>query len=129
MRIGKLMETFKNRTPTAREIAKYVLKNPNREKSRACYLYSTYTVIPIPCYSLHVASLGRFRHGSMPSNYSRAKYFHEAEWSKTPKRAAWVRVKSQSTVKVSKETWIQFWGLYNSPVFHCLMCKNGYFSS
>ena len=56
-----------------------------------CMLYSTYPVTPLSCYLLHATSLVRFRNWSLPSSYSRAKEFYEAAWSKTPKRAAWVR--------------------------------------
>ena len=57
-------------------------------------VHTHYTETPLPCHLLHVASLGRFRHFSLPSTSSRTKDCKKAAWSKTPKRAAWVRVKT-----------------------------------
>ena len=47
-----------------------------------CALYRTYTVTPISCFLLHAASLIRF-----------VPYPQTTQEPKTPKRAAWVRVK------------------------------------
>ena len=64
------------------------------KKSRVFTVQYMYTVTPVPCYLNHAASLLRFWQWSLPSNlqYSRAKEWNEAKWSKTPKRGAWVRV-------------------------------------
>ena len=69
------------------------LKESKSWRKALCALYNTYLVTPIPCYLLQAAWLVRFRNCPYPQPYSRAKECYEAAWSKTPKRAAWVRVK------------------------------------
>ena len=68
-------------TPTARATVKYVWTIQIVKKSRVCAVYSTYTVTPIPCYLLHVASLVRIGNWSLPTNFSRAKECYEVGWS------------------------------------------------
>ena len=68
-------------TPTARATVKYVWTIQIVKKSRMCAVYSTYTVTPIPCCLLHVASLVRIRNWSLPTNFSRAKECYEVGWS------------------------------------------------
>ena len=52
--------------------------------------------------------------GPHPQAFSRAKDCNEATWSKTPKRAAWVRVKNgkERNVPNGKECGAQSWKIY-----------------
>ena len=68
-----------------------VIEGIKKWRNAACALYNTYSVTLLLC---HAASLVRFRHRSLPSTSSRTKDCKKTAWSKTPKRATWVRVKN-----------------------------------